>query len=153
MTDAPDPLGKRALFWAPAQRQDPAPRSNGRDLEGKRALYSARPSAPSQKGRAKKVAAAPTVSQPDAAEVSELQELVDDVSTTSARPRVAGLLGQVTVECGSCGTTRDVDMVRYASLHLPFFLVRPGRGFTHFMTCPSCRRRTWVSASWKFRPR
>lgn len=59
------------------------------------------------------------------------------------------LFGAVVVDCGSCGARRRVDLVRYARLHLPAFFVRPGRGYTHFMTCPACKRRTWVSASWK----
>jgi hypothetical protein len=60
----------------------------------------------------------------------------------------SGLLPPVEVECSSCGSRSEIDPVGYLRLHLPFFLWRPGRGFTRFMTCPACRRRTWVSASW-----
>ena len=57
-------------------------------------------------------------------------------------------MSPVTVECSSCGAVRDIDVLEYMVLHLPLWLWRPGRGYTRFMTCPACRRRTWVSASW-----
>ncbi len=63
-------------------------------------------------------------------------------------PAGPGLVPPVVVRCSACGEVRDVGIVDYLSLHVPFFLWRPGRGFTRFMTCPACRRRTWLSASW-----
>ncbi len=116
MTDARDPLGRRALFWAPATRveEDPVP---GREpvVAGKYALFSG----------------------------SGLQG--DGAAGQPTRP---GLLPPVEVECSSCGSRSEVDVIAYLGLHLPFFLWRPGRGFTRLLTCPACRRRTWVSASW-----
>ncbi len=42
MPEAPDPLGKRALFWAPAERHEAGPRRPGkRVLPGRQALFSA----------------------------------------------------------------------------------------------------------------
>src|SRR3984957_9952005 len=41
MSDSPDPLGKRALFWAPAERDEGGPRrASERDAPGKHALFS-----------------------------------------------------------------------------------------------------------------
>ena len=118
MSDAPDPLGKRALFWAPANRVEDEPLP-GREpvVAGKYALFSG-----AEPGEG-----------PDA---------------LPSPPRGTGVLPPVELRCSSCGTYSEVDVVSYLGLHLPFFLWRPGRGFTRFMTCPACRRRTWLSASW-----
>ncbi|HLX87149.1 MAG TPA: hypothetical protein VKR22_01610 [Acidimicrobiales bacterium] len=117
MTDGHDPLGKRALFWAPATRveEEPIP---GREpvVAGKYALFSGAESQDEAHGR--------------------------------ANGRGTSLVPPVTLECSACGETSDVDVIGYLGLHLPFFFWRPGRGFTRFMVCPACRRRTWVSASW-----
>lgn len=117
MTDGHDPLGKRALFWAPATRveEEPLP---GREpvVAGKYALFSG--------------------------------AKVEEEAESAHLAKGTGLVPPVTLECSSCRTTTDVDVIGYLSLHLPFFLWRPGRGFTRFMVCPACRRRTWVSASW-----
>ena len=40
MAASPDPLGKRALFWAPGERRDPMPRDSKAPVPGKRALFS-----------------------------------------------------------------------------------------------------------------
>ncbi|MHB8682477.1 MAG: hypothetical protein ACYDA2_10350 [Acidimicrobiales bacterium] len=119
---SPDPLGKRALFWAPAERDDDMPRPGAAtEIPGKHALFSV---------------AATEATSPTARQVMR------------QGPVASGLLPPVTVQCSSCGATTDVDVVGYLTLHLPFFLWRPGRGFTRFMTCPTCRHRAWLSASW-----
>ena len=42
MADSPDPLGKRALFWAPAERQEAGPRRPEKRIPpGRNALFSA----------------------------------------------------------------------------------------------------------------
>ncbi|MHB8437966.1 MAG: hypothetical protein ACYDD4_02230 [Acidimicrobiales bacterium] len=119
MTDAPDPLGKRALFWAPGPiADDESPlRTRQGDARGKHALYSA------------------TDPQRDEHDGNPV-------------PRPRGILPPVSVHCSSCGERRELDVTRFATLHVPFFLWRPGRGFTRFMTCPACGRRAWLSASW-----
>ena len=40
MPTSNDPLGKRALFWAPGERADPAPPDPKAQVPGKRALFS-----------------------------------------------------------------------------------------------------------------
>ena len=59
-----------------------------------------------------------------------------------------GILSSITVDCATCGARSEVHVSEFLMLHLPIWLWRPGRGYTRFMTCPACRRRTWVSASW-----
>jgi hypothetical protein len=133
MTDAPDPLGKRALFWAPAERDEGGPRrASERDVPGKHALFSEEARGAVSKGR-------PVVT----------------LEHTPPRPRTErppttprGLLSPVAVDCSSCGVRSEIHVAEFVVLHLPIWLWRPGRGYTRFMTCPACRRRTWVSASW-----
>jgi hypothetical protein len=121
--DGPDPLGKRALFWAPAARVEDQIRPGEEEEEdiGKYALFSRFSDEPDE--------------QPP-------------VSARSTRGGSRGVVPPVEVHCSSCGARSEVDVVGYLALHVPFFLWRPGRGFTRFMTCPSCRSRTWLSASW-----
>lgn len=133
MTDAPDPLGKRALFWAPAQRDEGGPRRPAeRDVPGKHALFS-------DEARTAVTKASPVVSF----------ERAPEHSTPTPRPGAAGgILSSITVDCATCGARSRIHMAEFLMLHLPIWLWRPGRGYTRFMTCPACRRRTWVSASW-----
>jgi hypothetical protein len=124
--EGPDPLGRRALFWAPAERvEDPVrPGEDEAEDVGKYALFS----------RFSDV---------------ETGDRTPPSAFGSGRLSIAtGLVPPVEVRCSACGAMREVGVVEYMALHLPFFLWRPGRGFTRFMTCPACRRRTWVSASW-----
>jgi hypothetical protein len=135
VTDAPDPLGKRALFWAPAERDEGGPRGPGEcDVPGKHALFS---------------------------EEARFAAGVHPASAAAPSRRGAGLLGAglsglfgpIAVECSACGSRTEIRVAEFAVLHLPIWLWRPGRGYTRFMTCPACRRRTWVSASWPSWPR
>jgi hypothetical protein len=162
--EAPDPLGRRALFWAPAERHeddpshpdaspdrgrhalysdpgraavrrdktqppvaDVAPRGRASHPSNRRASAGAAPGSPLPSGRA------PRPSPP-----------LDDLE----RPAVSGMFGTLTLQCSSCRVRSQVDLVEYIVLHLPLWFWRPGRGYTRFMTCPACRRRTWISASW-----
>jgi hypothetical protein len=146
VADRVDPLGKRALFWVPVDGErvdDPpppvarpaaprVPRPAGavlplaqrpartrRELTGKRALFSPPEPAPAHDG------AAPV-----------------------GQRRAGPGLGAVQLRCATCGRWSAVSVLQFARLHLPFFLWRPGPGFARFMTCPACRRRAWISASW-----
>ncbi len=120
--EAPDPLGKRALFWAPAERVEDQMRPGDEEAEdvGKYALF------------------------------SRFSDSVDDDGPGDVPADLGGrgLVPPVRLHCSSCGSRSRVDVVGFLGLHVPFFLWRPGRGFTRFMTCPACRRRTWLSASW-----
>jgi hypothetical protein len=130
VTDSPDPLGKRALFWAPAERDEDGPRSSAEcDAPGKHALFS---------------------------EEARSGAALHGASSRPAPRRpgrvlgagLGGFLGPITVDCSACGSRTEIRVAEFAVLHLPIWLWRPGRGYTRFMTCPACRRRTWVSASW-----
>jgi hypothetical protein len=58
-------------------------------------------------------------------------------------------VGPVVVDCSSCGVRSEVSVTQFLTLHLPFWLWRPGRGYARLMTCPACRKRTWLSATWR----
>ena len=133
MSDSPDPLGKRALFWAPAERDEGGPRrASERDVPGKHALFS-----DEARASVTRVRAVPPLEPP-------APPAPHDRRTASGR----GMLSAITVECSTCGGRSEIHMTEFVLLHLPVWLWRPGRGYTRFMTCPACRRRTWVSASW-----
>jgi len=157
MTTSPDPLGKRALFWAPAERDELGPRHAAeRDVPGKHALFSdearAGAVAPGAPGRT-------TAGRPPRARVTSgaasraTAPLGGGASARTAGGRaVPGsgrpVLGPIAVDCSTCGERSEIKVAEFVVLHLPVWLWRPGRGYTRFMTCPACRRRTWVSASW-----
>ena len=54
----------------------------------------------------------------------------------------------VDITCGSCKKTATVTMQEFLAMHWPVWLWLPGRGNTHLLTCPMCRKRTWLSVSW-----
>jgi hypothetical protein len=138
MTDSPDPLGKRALFWAPAERDEGGPRrASERDVPGKHALFS-------DEARASVTKARPVSSIDASATHAPRSTAPRDMRPGAGR----GILSSITVECSTCGGRSEIHLTEFVMLHLPVWLWRPGRGYTRFMTCPACRRRTWVSASW-----
>jgi hypothetical protein len=159
VSDAPDPLGKRALYWAPAERDEEGPRSpDGGDVPGKHALYSDVGSAAPSGGRPRAGSSAfdrgtagrkghPS-NRPPGSEAADGRGRRAGVADQLERPVGTGMFGTLTLQCSSCRVRSQVDLVEYIVLHLPVWLWRPGRGYTRFMTCPACRRRTWVSASW-----
>jgi hypothetical protein len=117
---APDPLGKRALFWVAAA--EPASGSAGAGSEktvalpvGKRALYSgARPES-------------------------------DSLAATSGNP--LDERGSFTVECQRCRQTSHVGVLDLLIFQLPLGYWLPRGRFDRRMTCPSCRKRAWCSVS------
>lgn len=125
----PDPMGKRALFWAPAMRDDPSapPEGDGRPPEelGRRALFSA-------------------VAGPGATRAGSSRG-------GAARAPGSGFGWPFGVEltCSRCGAQTAVDPVRFALLHLPLWLWLPvpGRAFTRLIRCPSCAHRSWMKAA------
>jgi hypothetical protein len=56
--------------------------------------------------------------------------------------------GPIGLSCSKCGTHSDVNVLKYLVLHVPFWVWRPGRGYTSLMKCPACGKRAWISASW-----
>ena len=55
--------------------------------------------------------------------------------------------GVFTVACSTCGETRRIGVLDLLVLQFPFGIWLPGRTFDHKMTCPACRRRTWLSVT------
>jgi hypothetical protein len=167
VADAPDPLGKRALFWAPAERDEEGPRYlDEDDVPGKHALYSEAPAAraPGRGGRRRTSESGSPWSSKDGhpsnrrsghdrrAPLSEVESAGANRAVASPdeleRPVGSGMFGSLVLHCSSCRVRSQVDLVEYFVLHMPVWLWRPGRGYTRFMMCPACRRRTWISASW-----
>lgn len=169
MADGPDPLGKRALFWAPAQRREDEPGDEPPPpVAGRRALFSSTTGAGPGlvgapiPGHGATVTGPAVTADPGLHRAAGLGEVRADAAAEARDPSGAdpraqssggGLFALVDVDCSSCRARRRVDLVEYTGLHLPFFLWRPGRGYTRWMRCPSCRRRTWISASWASWPR
>lgn len=118
---APDPLGKRALFWVPLATEvggEGAGGSSGTTVAlpvGKRALYSG--------------------AQPEC----------DSVVATSENP--LDERGAFTVECRRCRQTSHVGVLDLLIFQLPVGVWWPRRRFDHRMTCPSCRKRAWCSVT------
>jgi len=118
---APDPLGKRALFWVPSASNagggetHPAATSTTALPVGKRALYSgARPQS-------------------------------DSVRSTSDNPLVDR--GTVTVTCERCRQTSHIGVLDLLIFQFPFGGWIPRGRFDRRMTCPSCRKRAWCSVT------
>ena len=124
MADAPDPLGKRALFWVPtagAGGQESSPAASTVALPvGKRALYSG--------------------ARPDS----------DSVRSTSDNPLAER--GMVTVECQRCCQVSHIGLLDLLIFQFPIGGWRPRGQFDRRMTCPSCRRRAWCSVTLRRRP-
>ncbi len=116
---APDPLGRRALFWLPvAEGHDPGDqvageRAEGRDPLGKRALFS-------------------TASGPEATDDAE-------------RPGIGR--GPIVVTCASCGAQSRIGVLDFLIYQLPLGYWLPRGRFDHRMTCPACRRRVWAGVT------
>jgi hypothetical protein len=164
VSDAPDPLGKRALYWAPAKRDEDGPRhADEGQVLGKHALYSGSdswPASPVAAGAAPVSETAPAVrgraGHPSHHRAPHDRAAARAVTERSSRGRPdelerpvgSGMFGSVTLLCSSCRVRTRVDLVEFVVLHVPLWFWRPGRGYTRFMSCPACRRRTWISASW-----
>jgi hypothetical protein len=129
---APDPLGRRSLYWATGGTVKDTPRQLGRDSTplGKHALYSQ----PATDGRRAASSPGPARGGPPWAKIGA---------------RASGALTPVVLDCSKCGARSEVGMAKFIGLHLPVWLWRPGRGYARLMTCPACRRRAWLSASWR----
>ncbi len=115
---APDPLGKRALFWVPSagESEDRAPGGSTVALPvGKRALYSAARPEP------------------------------DSRVATSANP--LDERGAFTIVCERCRQTSHVGVLDLLIFQFPVGVWLPRGRFDRRMTCPSCRKRAWCSVT------
>ena len=138
MTDGPDPLGKRALYWMPVEaeadaagaadegaghRVDPSHPGSGRVPHarpaGKHALFS------------------------DAVPADEPERERAAVTADDPIPPK----GMLSVACSTCGAVSRVGLVEFLVLQLPVGAWLPRRTFDRWMTCPACRRRTWTSVT------
>ena len=143
MADAPDPLGRRSLFWATVPGSD-AP-DFGRESRplGKHAFYSQAP-ATSRRNIIRPLTGSPAGDPPTEESATKRSSRWDSFGLGST-----GVLGAVVVDCSSCKARTEVGVGQFMSLHLPYWLWRPGRGYARRMTCPSCAKRAWLSASWR----
>jgi hypothetical protein len=116
---APDPLGKRALYWAPAVADGDADEPGDPPTTvlpvGKRALYSG--------------AGAPA----------------DEAAPTSDNPLTGH--GTFTVRCQRCRQLSRVGVLDLLIFQFPIGVWVPRGRFDHRMTCPSCRKRSWCSVT------
>jgi hypothetical protein len=67
-------------------------------------------------------------------------------SAAEIRPRP----GVVVVQCSDCGVSTELSYLDFAIANLPVGVWLPvvGGRFNRRMTCPSCRRWTWMRARW-----
>jgi len=115
---APDPLGKRALYWVPAAvagGDEPGDPPTTVLPVGKRALYSG--------------ASAPAA----------------DAAPTSDNPLTGR--GTFTVRCQRCRQLSRVGALDLLIFQFPIGVWLPRGRFDHRMTCPSCRKRSWCSVT------
>jgi hypothetical protein len=153
VSDGPDPLGKRALFWMPvdplevtdavpgptsgrASRAEPT--TTGSFLHqvepaGKHALYSesTRHSEPT----------------PDSEDRPDSPSMAAGETESATDPDTVPDWGLFTVCCSSCASMSRVGVVEFLALQFPFGAWLPRGRFDRWMTCPACRRRTWTSVT------
>jgi hypothetical protein len=129
---SPDPLGRRSLYWATGAAAKDRSRQRGRDAIplGKHALYS-------------------QLAPDDRRARADSGRVPGGPPWARIGTRASGALGPVVVDCSKCGARSEVGVAQFIALHLPVWLWRPGRGYARLMTCPACRRRAWLSASWR----
>ena len=116
---APDPLGKRALFWVPTDRAASGPGTAGGSTValpvGKRALFSGARAEP------------------------------DSLLATSGNPLAER--GSFTVVCQRCSQSSHIGVLDLLIFQFPIGVWLPRGRFDHRMTCPVCRKRAWCSVT------
>jgi len=137
MTDGPDPLGKRALYWMPVEPEA------GADPAGEVVTHRVDPTHPST-GRAPH--ARPAGKHALFSDATPADEPQRDRSTVTADDPLPPK-GMLAVACSTCGSVTRVGVIEFLVLQLPLGAWLPGRTFDRWMTCPSCRRRTWTSVT------
>jgi hypothetical protein len=116
---APDPLGKRALFWVPSSGEGGSRgTASGSTVAlpiGKRALFSGARAEP------------------------------DSLLATSGNPLADR--GSFTVLCERCTQSSHVGALDLLIFQFPIGVWLPRGRFDHRMTCPVCRKRAWCSVT------
>jgi hypothetical protein len=138
VVDRSDPLGKSALYWMPVAGEAADARTDEGPEHGDgypRPRMGERP----QTGHARPAGKHALFSE--ATPASEGEAPTSSV-TDPLPPR-----GVLKVACSSCGSVTRVGLFEFLLLQFPFGAWLPRRTFDRWMTCPSCRRRTWTSVS------
>jgi len=137
MPEGTDPLGKRALFWMPVD-----PEATGDALlDAPGGVVVDAESLPSSPRHARPAGRHALFSDPTPATEPER----DRAAATAADP--VHDRGAFTIACSRCGSVTRVGLVEFVVLHLPVGAWLPGRSFDRWMTCPSCRHRSWTSVT------
>ena len=149
MTDGPDPLGKRALFWMPVDAgvqiragEEFELGSVSRNVGGQRAdtLTQRRPKGEEVR-HARPAGKHALYSQATPADEPELDR-ASAISEDPLPPR-----GSLSVACSRCRSVTQVGVVGFFLLQFPFGVWLPRGAFDRWMTCPSCRKRSWMSVT------
>lgn len=135
MPDGPDPLGKRALYWMPVGAE--AEVEDGVVADRRSRHHGVRDDVPHARPAGKRA----LFSDPAPADESGPDRAA--VDTDDPVPR----RGLLVVACSTCGSVTRVGLVEFLLLQLPVGAWVPRRTFDRWMTCPSCRRRTWTSVT------
>ncbi len=148
--DGPDPLGKRALFWMPVE---PTAQSTAESMVQPTTRPAARPQRPkglteqpvgdgqtygSRRGRPAGKHALYSTATAEPGDGTAPARSSDD-----PRPEQ----GLFTVTCSACGVVTRIGLLDLLILQFPVGIWLPGRTFDHRMTCPACKRRTWLSVT------
>ncbi len=133
----PDPLGKRALYWLPVEEEAVA--GDGGDSD-KGAVHGSRPVQFDRRRRHARPAGKHALFSAATPAGDH-----DDPAAAATGPLPAR--GMLVITCSSCGSVSRVGLLSFLLLQLPFGAWVPGRTFDRWMTCPTCRRRTWTSAT------
>ncbi len=134
MATAPDPLGKRALFWLPVDElavPGDGATPGGPDADGGRSDPDVRHARPTGRHALYSVATPAGDGEPAGAH-----------PTDPMPPR-----GLFVISCSSCASVSRAGVIGFLLLQLPFAAWLPRRRFDRWMTCPACRRRTWTSVT------
>ena len=133
MADGPDPLGKRALYWMPVESEAVDEAAADGTEPGGPSAHRTRHARPA--GRHALFSDARPADEPER----------DRATVTADDPLPS--TGVLAVACSTCGSVTRVGLVEFLVLQLPVGAWLPRRTFDRWMTCPSCRRRTWTSVT------
>ena len=137
MSEGPDPLGKRALYWMPVETEA----DGDADLDGLNGMtvgneaLSKAPRHARPAGRHALFSDATPAGEPEP----------DRAGATAADP--VHNRGVLTVACSRCGSVTRVGIIEFLILQFPVGAWLPGRTYDRRITCPACRRRAWTSVT------